>query len=322
MRARALLAPYAVALVACLDASPDPAPATARTPAAWPTVPAYDLDADVKLRSAFAHTHLVDGMDVLVQDGVFVLAAPVELGLLDDAAPRTHEALAALLHGRFSRLPSRAVTVYVLSHPASFGRLCRERLGPACSPTWLGVWIKETREIIVDQSQGPTSLVHELVHPLLENEAPTLPRWLREGISALFEHPEIHGLEIHGTTNWRVADLRRALASPTERELVHLDGQDRLWRFYQAWRDHADADPSGEKAFAGGVHEERLHDVPRGARHGEAVRSGGREPSGRAAREKRGGAAAAGIGGAGAVEGAGCEAGAAAVVPVWVTNGV
>ena len=221
-------------------------------------------------------------MDVLVQDGVFVLAAPVELGLLDDAAPRTHEALAALLHGRFSRLPSRAVTVYVLSHPASFARLCGERLGPACSPTWLGVWIKETREIIVDQSLGPTSLVHELVHPLLENEAPTLPRWLREGISALFEHPEIHGLEIHGTTNWRLADLRRALASSTERDLVHLDalfrmpddlfdgehalaaysvarfacqwwdsaGQDRLWRFYQAWRDHADADPTGEKTFA------------------------------------------------------------------------
>ena len=172
--------------------------------------------------------------------------------------------------------------MYVLSHPASFARLCGERLGPACSPTWLGVWIKETREIIVDQSLGPTSLVHELVHPLLENEAPTLPRWLREGISALFEHPEIHGLEIHGTTNWRLADLRRALASSTERDLVHLDalfrmpddlfdgehalaaysvarfacqwwdsrGQHRLWRFYQAWRDHADADPTGEKTFA------------------------------------------------------------------------
>jgi hypothetical protein len=27
-------------------------------------------------------------------------------------------------------------------------------------------------------------------------------------------------------------------------------GQDRLWRFYQVWRDHADADPTGEKAFA------------------------------------------------------------------------
>jgi len=281
MRARALLAPFAVALVACLDASPASDSLPSPTPA-WPTVPGYDLDADVRLRASFAHTHMVDGMDVLVQDGVFVLAAPIELRLLDAAAPRTHDALAALLNGRFSRLPARAVTVYVVNHRASFARLCAERLGPACSPTWLGVWVKETREILVDQSLGPTSLVHELVHPLLESEAPTLPRWLREGISALFEAPEIHGLEIHGTTNWRVADLRRALASPTGRELVHLDalfrmpddlfdgdhalaayavarfacqwmdstGQDRLWRFYQAWRDHADADPTGEKAFA------------------------------------------------------------------------
>ena len=63
MRARALIASF---LVACLDPSsasdprPDPAPAGQRAPAAWPTVPAYDLDADVKLRASFAHTHLAD----------------------------------------------------------------------------------------------------------------------------------------------------------------------------------------------------------------------------------------------------------------------
>jgi len=241
-----------------------------------------DLDADLRLREALAESHL-NGMRAVVQDGVFVLAAPSsDRRLLADGGQRTHDALAALLHGRFAGLPSRAVTVYVVDDNASFQWLCVQRLGRACDPKWLGVWIKETREILVDQEPGPTTLVHELVHPLLEAQAPTLPRWLREGISSLFEHPEIHGLEIHGTTNWRVEDLRRALASPTERELVHLDAlfrmpddlfdgehqlavyavarfacqwmdlpaQDRLWRFFQAWSAHADADPTGEKAFA------------------------------------------------------------------------
>jgi len=288
MRPRALLAPLAAALVACLDPSsasnspPSPAPSVAPALTSWPTAAPYDLDADVHMRASFARSHWIDGADVIVQDGVFVLAGAAELRDVDDAAPRTHEALAALLHGRFARLPSHAITVYVLHNHATFTRICGERLGHECPPKWLGIWIKETREILVDQSLGPTSLVHELVHPMLENEAPTLPRWLREGISALMEQPSIQGLEIHGTTNWRVADLRRALASPTERELVHLDalfrmpddlfdgdhalaayavvrfacqwmdsaGQDRLWHFYQSWRDHVGDGATGEKAFA------------------------------------------------------------------------
>jgi hypothetical protein len=133
--------------------------------------------------------------------------------------------------------------------------------------------------------------VHELVHPLLAADAEAVPggpgawaapRWVREGIAALFEQPVLGGLEIHGATNRRLDDLHRAQASPVEQELVHLDAlfrmpddlfdgehglaayavarfacqwmdspdQDRLWRFYRAWRAHAADDPSGEASFA------------------------------------------------------------------------
>jgi hypothetical protein len=287
MRVRAAITAFAVVACACdrPTLAEDPgsgaaleAPLSARR---WPTAVGYDRDADVSLREALANSHFDGAMITRVQDDVFVLAAR-EGVILEDSAQRTHEALAALLDGRFSRVPSRPVTVYVLNDRASFEYLCGERLGRACDATWLGVWIKETREILVDQELGRTTLVHELVHPLLEGEAPGLPRWLREGISALYERPEIRGTAIHGVTNWRLADLRRAMASATERELVHLDALfrmpddlfdgehalaayavarfacqwmdspkvDKLWRFYRAWRDGAAGDATGEKAFA------------------------------------------------------------------------
>jgi hypothetical protein len=233
------------------------------------------------MRQSLATPHLFQHVATRVEDGVFVLAASYDRpALLDDAARRTHEALAALLHDRFTEPPSRAVTVYVIDNPLDWNILCVERLGHPCPPTWLGAWFKESRELFVNQQLGPTTLVHELVHPLIEPSG--VPRWLREGIAALYEQPEVHGLEIHGTTNWRVDDLRRALRSPVDRDLAHLDAlfrmpddlfdgdhqlaayavvrfacqwmdlpkQDGLWRFYRAWRDGMASDSTGEKAFA------------------------------------------------------------------------
>lgn len=291
MRGRALSPLFALALVACLDPSaatqPLPAPPPEAT-APWPTPPAYDLAADVRLRETLADDYFMHRESAVVQDDVFVLESTNDT-TLQDGAQRLHEALAALLNGRFSRRPSRAVTVYVFPDGESFDWRCESRLDRPCI-SYLGVWIKETREIMVDQEPGPTTLVHELVHPLIEADEEAVPggppawaapRWMREGLSALFELPVIHGGEIHGATNWRLEDLQRALGSRTERDLVHLDAlfrmpadlfdgehagaayavarfacqwmdsdQDKLWTFWRTWRRTAADDPTGEKAFA------------------------------------------------------------------------
>jgi hypothetical protein len=86
--------------------------------------------------------------------------------------------------------------------------------------------------------------------------------------------------EIRGHKNWRLPRLLAALRSPNERPHASLlalfamsdgesrghreglnyataryfcqwmDGQQKLWPFYQAWRDNFAQDPTGQKAFA------------------------------------------------------------------------
>ncbi len=127
---------------------------------------------------------------------------------------------------------------------------------------------------------GVGTLTHELVHPLVQADFPDAPDWIDEGIASLFERFTMpRPGEIHGTKNWRLPRLRRALASRTEhglalpsalfgmsdatfrgeREDLHyatarylcqwLDARGELWPFYQRWRDGVATDPTGERAF-------------------------------------------------------------------------
>jgi hypothetical protein len=261
--------------------------------APWPTPPPYDLAADLSLRKDLAEERFDGTVPTRVESGVFLLVSPESWELEADGA-YLHGALTALLHGRFPRLPSRAVTVWLFHERKPFDALCRERLGDGCNE-YLGAWIAETREVLSNQQLGRSTLVHEIAHALLDADAAPgtdgapawkPPRWIHEGIAALYELPVVKGTEIHGATNWRLHDLQAALASPVERELVHLDAlfrmpddvfsgehalaayaaarfacqwaddpaedpahEGRLWRFYRAWRSRAAGDPTGEKAF-------------------------------------------------------------------------
>ena len=110
MRRRPFLL-FPLALVACQNISSPtdapPAPSSASAAASWPTPPPYDLDADVRLRRSLAAGHFFPSGSTFVQDDVFVLAAPDER-ILGDSIKLVHDALGALLSGRFSRIPSRA----------------------------------------------------------------------------------------------------------------------------------------------------------------------------------------------------------------------
>jgi hypothetical protein len=127
---------------------------------------------------------------------------------------------------------------------------------------------------------GIGTLTHELVHPIVESDFPTAPDWINEGLASLYEGFSLpKDGEIRGHKNWRHPRLLKALKSEAERPYASLrslfgmtdkefrgkredlnyataryfclwlEGQGKLWPFYQAWRDSVATDPTGEKAF-------------------------------------------------------------------------
>ena len=135
------------------------------------------------------------------------------------------------------------------------------------------------RTLLVNVSTGSGSLVHELTHALMEDDFPTAPPWLQEGLASLHEqatviHDHDH-LRLRGKLNWRLHRLQTALAKgqlePIQSILstdtlrdhqeplnyacarylcLYLQEQDVLAAFYHAFRDQGiDADPSGRETL-------------------------------------------------------------------------
>jgi hypothetical protein len=167
----------------------------------------------------------------------------------------------------------------LFSSAKSYEGYCNERLGEPCASNY-GFYRPDLRRIVMNGGPGLGTLTHEIVHPLIETDFPSVPIWLNEGIASLFEAPVIPKPgEIHGRKNWRYRRLAAALADPKERELVNLerlfslddesfrdthedlnyavarylcqwlDSRNQLWPFYQAFRDGVAADPTGIEAF-------------------------------------------------------------------------
>ncbi len=244
----------------------------------------YDLDADIRARITVVRREF-DAADlpIHVESGVFVMFGFASRPIFDASVKIAHDAIAAYLNDRFARLPARAVSVYVFASGEPYADYCASHIGPACNST-LGFYVKDTREILVNQGPGITTLTHELVHPIVEDDFPGAPAWLNEGLSSLYERPALTSDgRIHGKKNFRLEALRPALASHKrgarldalfgmtneefrsgEVELhvalarfacLWLDAREELWPFYHAWRDAVGDDATGEKAFAKAVGE-------------------------------------------------------------------
>ncbi len=278
--------------LACKARSSEPAPgppaastATPVPPSASAAAPEGDLDAEIAARIDMARGQLGANIPVRVEHRVFVLVGDRPGPWFDAAAALADKALDAFFHGRFDKPPAGPVTVYAFSSRAAFDRYVRKRFPAGVAESHegdLGLYRADgsLREIFANLEPGPETLGHELVHPILESDFPTAPKWLAEGIASLYEYPKFPSAgEIRGADNWRRGVLLAALASKDERKEARLDrlfgmtdeaflqdgpthyaaaryvclwleGKGKLWDFYRAWRDGVGEDPSGEKAFA------------------------------------------------------------------------
>ncbi len=213
-----------------------------------------------------------------------MLAAPRGSPKFDQAAALARQALEAFYGGgHFTKRPDRAVSAFIFEAQEPFDAHCGSRAG-AEPDSLFGLYTLSTRTICINAGPGASTLVHEMVHPIIQTDFPHAPAWIDEAIASLYESPIFPKPgEIQGLTNWRLARLQRALDSPADKDKVRvdalfamtdpdfrgpdidlhyavarffaqwLDARGALWPFYRGWRDGYTDDKSGEKAFRAAV---------------------------------------------------------------------
>lgn len=276
-RAPAPPAPQAPA-ASKMDESQSPLSILAPTP---PPPGPYDLEGDRQRRIAAAKKELGSRTVVAVVSDIFVVIGPPgwQGQAFDQSVSLMKNSMAAYMNNRFARKPGRAISVYLFADGPSYERFCTQQYDAPCIAHY-GFYQPSDRYMVMNAGLGLGTLTHEIVHPLVESDFPQAPTWLNEGIASLFEAPMITKPgEIHGAKNWRHPRLKRAMTSATEKDHARLstlfgmadttfrgDGEDlhyslaryvcqwldergKLWAFYQRWRDTANEDPTGVKAF-------------------------------------------------------------------------
>ncbi|MEO7092276.1 MAG: hypothetical protein ABI175_03430, partial [Polyangiales bacterium] len=210
-----------------------------------------------------------------VVEDVFLVAAPS--GVMGSSAVVAKGALKAYFNGRFALRPARAVAILLFDKAPPYEAYCKVTSGSPCSTPY-GFYDPGVRTVVMNAGPGIGTLTHELVHPIVETDFPDAPIWINEGIASLYEAFSMPKPgDIRGHKNFRHPTLLAALKSKdVHASLPHLfamadpefrgareglnyataryfcqwmDGQKKLWPFYQAWRDDFAHDPTGEKAF-------------------------------------------------------------------------
>lgn len=260
------------------SASSAPA-ASASASASVPAEPPYDLAVDLATRTKKLRTEVGDKTKFEVVESVFLVAAPN--GVMGSSAVVTKKALEAYFNGRFDKRPQKAIAVILFDAAKPYDAFCKSHWGSPCSTPY-GFYTPDIRTVVMNVAPGIGTLTHELVHPIVEADFPKAPDWINEGLASLYEAFALPKPgEIRGAAkNWRLPRLRAALSSKAERPHASLpalfamsddefrgaredlnyataryfcewlEGQNKLWAFYHAWRDDYAKDPTGEKAFS------------------------------------------------------------------------
>jgi hypothetical protein len=117
---------------------------------------------------------------------------------------------ASLLKERFFRRdPAAIVDVLMLHTEASYDRYAGSFFGRPSTP--YGYYSPCDRAIYTNMTLGNGTLVHEMVHALMEANFPECPPWFNEGMGSLYEHTDLASGELRGRVNWRLNGLKRAI---------------------------------------------------------------------------------------------------------------
>jgi hypothetical protein len=203
---------------------------------------------------------------------VFVCGGNVSKQEFDAIVDGTVAAAAkALWKQYFDKRPTEPLRVYLFGDPLTYRFYARTLFGDT-GVSRFGYYRPDQQALVMDISTGAGTLVHELVHALMEPDFPNAPTWFSEGLASLYEQCRIEEKGLTGLVNWRLPFLQKGIEGKTALPLNRLVALSReeflrdpegvyyaqarylcqylqergvLTSFYRAFRDGHAQDPTG-----------------------------------------------------------------------------
>ena len=212
-----------------------------------------------------------DNFKIVIQKP-FVVVGDEELATVKRRAANTVGwAVTKLKRSYFTKDPKYILDVWLFKDKASYNTNTKDLFGRVPGTPY-GYYSSFDRSLVMNISTGGGTLVHEIVHPFIENNFEECPSWFNEGLASLYEQSTERNAEIWGSTNWRLRGLQLAiqddrvppfatLFSTTRDEFYdedpgtnysqgrylcyYLQEQGKLVEFYKTFRDNVRRDPTG-----------------------------------------------------------------------------
>lgn len=128
----------------------------------------------------------------------------------------------ALYQDFFEKKPDYPIKVYLFDDAKSYIAYCKKTYGYKPS-TPFGFYKHSEKKLVMDISTGIGTLVHEMVHALINPDFPDVPVWLNEGLGSLYEQCQIEDNgSLRGLINWRYPRLKKAITTDTLVKLKDL----------------------------------------------------------------------------------------------------
>ncbi len=209
----------------------------------------------------------------------FIITGNIKAGQMNRIVHSTIKRCAtALYNDFFEDKPDYLIKIYLFKDNKSY-RYYSKKLFDIKPETPFGYYLSGTNSLVMNIATGSGTLVHELVHALIDYDFPDIPAWFDEGMGSLFEACSC-GKHIYGLLNWRLPILQKGLKAnkllPLKELLatssdefyedeknmnygearyfcLYMQEKKVLKKFYRLFRDNFDKDPSGlyfvEKVF-------------------------------------------------------------------------
>jgi hypothetical protein len=123
----------------------------------------------------------------------------------------------------FDAEPEEPVLILLFESAAPYKRLGKKWFGYDDVPHF-GFFRRDRNVMLMNVGTGTGTLVHELVHALIQPDFPMVPAWFNEGLGSLYEQCSISrdNRRITGHENWRLPALQQAIRKDTLRPLREM----------------------------------------------------------------------------------------------------